>query len=255
MSLNKFTESTTKKEWMKINCKECIADEIEAGNHLDVVTASVDAPPAGSERLYNNGVGLFVISSNGDSKKIALVEGDSIAVNSTYFSQVQQQNTPGSTTYGAALSLLNSSSVGKGSLTIPANDLANDAAYELNVSGLINIVTNPKKITFGIFVDGVLHRECLISVADLPIGANESYVCRFYLSCRDVGGGDVVLYPSGDVTISSGNSEVIPMTGVGAYNTPIPTNVSHVIDLKAILSTTDAGDELQTEYATLKRLA
>jgi hypothetical protein len=253
MSLNKFTDGDVKKEWMNINCKECIADDLEAGNHLDVVTASVGAPPAGSERLYNNGTGLFVISSNGQNKRIALVESNVVATNSTYFSQVDPQNAPAATVYGSAVSLLNSASAGKGSLVIPANDLANEAAYELNVSGLLNVNTNPKTIAIAIFVDGVLHRECI--AATIPIGANESYVCRFYLSCRNAGGGNVVLFPTGDVTVSSGTAEVMPMTGVGAYATPIPTNVTHTIDLKAIYSSVDAGDEMTTEYAVLKRLA
>ena len=123
---------------------------------------------------------------------------------------------------------------------------------ELSRYHLCIIEISVKLINFGLFIDGTLHREGK-STASLSVATDEAFTAHIYLSCRDQGDGNAILYPSGKITTSgSGNLNVVPLTGVGAFNTPIPINVAHTIDLKTIWTSSD-GDSITGDYATLMR--
>lgn len=253
MSLNKFTEDETRKEWMIINCKNIYSESTKVDKYTEVVKGSVTAPPADSVRLYNrSGDDLAYVKSSGESLLLATAPINSIFSPSLYFSQSEPQQVPATiATYGN--SILDSVSAGRGSLTIPANSLGGDAMYELTVSGTFEVLTAVKLINFGVFLDGALHREGK-STASLSVAGDEAFTAHIYLSCRDQGDGNVILYPSGKITTSGGgNLSVVPLTGAGGtFNTPIPINVDHVIDLRTTWTSND-GDSATGDYATLMR--
>lgn len=255
MSLNKFTTDSERKEYMLINCKKISSESSVVDDYSEYKNLHASqVPPAESVRLYNiDGNNLAIIDDTGTSAIVATSPIDSIGSPSIYFSQAYPQLVPA--TAGAyGISLLDSASTGKGSLTIPAGTFANDATFEFLVSGEFTILTNPKLINFGVFLDGALHREGK-STASLIVSDEEAFTSHIYLSCRDQGDGNVILYPTGKITVSGGgNLNVTPLTGLtGNYLTPIPINQPHTIDYKSFW-TSDDGDSILTHYVSLKKL-
>lgn len=253
MSLNKFTTDSERKEWMLINCKKVTSESSAVDVYAEVKKGSTTAPPVDSVRLYNrSGNNLAIVDSSGNSSIIAVSPLDAIYSPSTYFSQSEVQIV--SATAGVyGLSILTKESAGKGSLVIPPNGFENGALYELTVSGVFTILTSPKLINFGLFLDGALHRDGK-STLSLPVATGEAFTVHIYLSARDQGGGNVVLFPSGKITVSGGgNLGVTPLTGPnGTFATPIQVNAIHELDLRTNW-TSAQGDSIKTEYATLVR--
>lgn len=253
MSLNKFTEDADRKEWMRINCKNVYSESSKVDKYTEVIKGSVVAPPVDSVRLYNrSGDNLAYVKSSGESVILAVSPVDSVFTPYVLFSQAEQQLVNASVgSYGA--SLLDSVTSGKGSLTFPANAFADEATYELTVSGVFTILTNVKLINFGVFLDGSLHRDGK-STASLVVSDSEAFTAHIYLSCRDQGDGNAILFPTGKITISGGgNMSVTPMTGPsGTFNTPVPINAPHTLDFKSIWTSSD-GDDIITDYVNLKR--
>lgn len=255
MSLNKFTDDSERKEWMLINCKSVSSETSNVDKYSELKQGSVTAPPANSVRLYNrSGDNLAYVKSSGETDILAVAPVNTIFTPSVYFSQVEPQTVPSvAGVYGA--SLLDSVTSGKGSLTLPANAFANEASYELTVSGIFSIDTNPKLINFGLFLDGSLHRDGK-STASLPVASGEAFTAHIYLSCRDQGDGTAIVFPSGKITVSGGgNLSVSPMTGPGGtFGTPVTINAQHTLNFRSIWTSANA-DFITTEYASLVRTA
>jgi hypothetical protein len=240
---------------MNINCKNIYSESSKVDKYTEVIKGSVTAPPVDSVRLYNrSGNNLAIIDDTGTSAIVATSPIGSIYSSAVYYSQVYPQLVlPTVVVYGA--SLLDSVTSGNGSLTFPAGTFANNASFELLVSGEFTILANAKLINFGVFLDGALHREGK-STASLIVSDEEAFTSHIYLSCRDQGDGNVILYPTGKITVSGGgNLSVTPLTGLtGNYLTPIPINQPHTIDYKSAWTAND-GDSISTHYVSLKRLS
>lgn len=249
MSLNKFTDDAVRKEWMKINCENMKALNVQADGHVDYAQTPAVAPPAGYLRVFgeaNESVMAFVDSA-GTKYDFTTTVGSENA-NKTLWSNSEPQADVSSTGYKT---ILNFASPGKGSLTLPAGSLLDNAMFEFAFSGRYDVVVANKDINFAVFVDGALHMEGKLTTLTIT-GPAESFSGHINLSCRTAGN-DVVLYPSGQVSMSNlGNQTACPLVGVGAFATPIDPNVPHTVDVRVIWSATNA-DIINCEYSRLSK--
>jgi hypothetical protein len=222
---------------------------VQADGHVDYAQQSASAPDAGYLRVFaepNESVMAYVDSAGTKFDLTATSSGE--ASNKTLWSNSEPQADVSSLGYKT---ILNFATPGKGSLTLPAGSLLDNAMFEINFSGRYTVAIANKSVIFAVFVDGQTHMEGL-STALVVNATAEGFSGSINLSCR-TSGNDVVLYPSGQVSMSNlGNPVSCPIVGAGAFATPIDPNIPHTVDVRVLWSAANA-DIINTEYSRLSK--
>lgn len=250
MSLNKFTDDAVRKEWMKINCESMKSLNLQADSHVDYAQVPATAPDAGYLRVFAepNEYVMAYVNSAGTKFDLTATSGGE-ASNKTLWSNAEPQADVSSVAYKTILTF---ASAGQGSLILPAGSLLNNAMFEFTFSGRYDVAVANKDINFAVFVDGTQHMEGKLTTLVVS-GTAESFSGHINLSCRPAGA-DVVLYPSGQVSMSNlGNQTACPLVGAGAYATPLDPLVPHTVDVRVIWSASNA-DIINCEYSRLSKV-